>query len=332
MTVITHLTFLIHPYCYARSLGPPDSWDPGVWQGYHAREVQVAARWYEALQQAPEHEAVVYHPCFDSAEARALVAAAQRHLGDRFLIVEGRPELYSPRALAALAPEIEAAFRVRGKYAWSVHDLRIAAFSWHYARDLRAGFAGRGITWDAADLQLRAMGESFEGCATTWTTMLPAYLGCPGRVRLDYELAVPDTEMLLHCEYAGRVELERDVALYLFSGPGGQPLVHYKRERITLDDPSLRARIAVDPREVEVLSSDGRVLLSPGADLSDALPPGLARRGDGFIDLLVTTGRGRGEGGPGYYPREAPLFLRGPVGVDLHALARDASIEPESAS
>ena len=79
-------------------------------------------------------------------------------------------------------------------------DLRIAAFSWHYARDLRQGFASRGISWDAGTVQLRSMGESFEGCATTWSTMLPAYLGSPSRVRIDYELTVPDTAWTIAIE------------------------------------------------------------------------------------------------------------------------------------
>ena len=127
MHAISHLTFLIHPYCYAASLGPPPSWDPKVWQRYHDRELEVARRWYEALSRATECEAVVYHPCFDSSEARELAATAERQLGDRLLVLEGRPELYTSEAMAALAPEIERAFRIRGKHAWSVHDLRIAA-------------------------------------------------------------------------------------------------------------------------------------------------------------------------------------------------------------
>ena len=46
--------------------------------GCDARELQVATRWYDALRQAPDHEAVVYHPCFDSPEARSLIAAGAR--------------------------------------------------------------------------------------------------------------------------------------------------------------------------------------------------------------------------------------------------------------
>ncbi|MFH1568577.1 MAG: hypothetical protein ABIL09_11325 [Gemmatimonadota bacterium] len=328
MTEIARLTFLIHPFCYAASLGNPTSMPIERWQAYHARELTVAARWRRELEGAAEDEAVVFHPCYPSAEADGLVAMGRQCLGDRFLVLPGRGDLYTSAAMAALAPEVGAAFAARGKYAWSVHDLRIAAFSWHYARDLRAGFAARGLALDPGRLRFRAMGESFEGCATTWTTMVPHYLGSRARVEIDFDCTVPDTGMLLACRHLGRVALDGDTALYLFTDPAGRHLAHFKRERVALDEPSLRARLAAEPDGICVLDSLGRVLLSPGCDLPAAVPADLARRGDGYLDVMVSTGRGRGAGGPGFWPREAPLFLRAEPGAGLHVAAQSAGIAP----
>ena len=137
---IERITFLVHPYCYAESLAESTSMPRALWYPYHKHESIVAKRWYEAIEQMDERDVVVYHPCYQSAEEKALAECGCQRLGDRFLRVAGReigsPQGFTSETLAALAPEIGEAFRVRGKYNWDAHDLRIAVFSHNYAKDI----------------------------------------------------------------------------------------------------------------------------------------------------------------------------------------------------
>lgn len=145
---ITRLTFLIHPCCYAASLPRPASMKESAWRAYHRHEQPVLARWYALLEGMGEDEMVVYHPCYQSAEEQALAARGRELLGERFLTLSGRDITTAagaaPETLAALAPGIQAAFLARGKYAWAVHDLRIAVFSYNYAQDILRLAAERG--------------------------------------------------------------------------------------------------------------------------------------------------------------------------------------------
>ncbi|MFA6107153.1 MAG: hypothetical protein WDA75_00160 [Candidatus Latescibacterota bacterium] len=283
------------------------------WERYHAHELTVLPRWYAGLAAMDESDLVVYHPCYQSAEEKALAEHGRRHLGSRFLTLSGRevghPDGIPAPTMAALAPEITAAFRVRGKYTWSVHDLRIAVFSRHYAQDLLALLAERGISVDMGRLALQAWGESFEGCVTTWSTMVPPYLGCPSRVEIPYEMTVPDTLLLLSCEYQGRTALDHDTALYLYQDAAGRSIAHYKRERVALADSSFYAELDLPPDSVAVLDGHGRELLPAGGELIPTVPPSLVHRLPAGLQVMVASGRGRGGEGPHFYPREAALFI-----------------------
>ena len=335
MSQFERLIFLVHPCCYAASLPRPPHWKEKVWQAYHQHELPVLRRWYEMLDRMDEKEVVVYHPCYQSAEERALAEHGRRRLGDRFLTLGGReilsPDGFAPEVLAALAPEIQEAFRVRGKYTWSVHDLRIAVFSYNYAQDLLKLLALRELHFQPEQLSLRAVGESFEGCATTWSTMVPVYLGVPGPVEIHYELTVPDTYFLLQSRYVKRLALAHHTALYLFVDPQGRPMALYKRERVALADPSFYARLPLQASQLEVRTMQGRSLLTPRGHLPASVPPSLVRHGEGSVDLMVASGRGRGGEGPPYYPREAPLFIaaRDLAPGKFFAMAERAQIVPE---
>lgn len=335
MNPISRLTFLVHPCCYAASLPRPGGMKESAWRAYHRHEQPVLARWYGMLEGMGEDEMVVYHPCYQSAEEQALAGRGRALLGERFLTLGGRdiatPAGATPETLAALAPEIQAAFQRRGKYAWAVHDVRIAVFSYNYARDLLGLAAERGLAWDPERLALRAVGESFEGCATTWTTMVPAYLGVRGRVEIPYEMTVPDTRFLLRCQYLRRVELAHHTALYLFVDARRGPVALYKRERVELADQSFYAQLPLEAGEVELRTSQGRSLLSQRGRLSEAVPPSLVRQGREGVEVMVSSGRGRGGEGPPFYPREAPIFVAAPrMGVEeFGALCEQASIVPE---
>lgn len=335
MHPITRLTFLVHPCCYAVSLPRPATMEEGVWRAYHRHEQPVLARWYALLEGMGEDDLVVYHPCYQSAEERALAARGRELLGERFFTLGGRDVATAagatPETLAALAPDIQAAFQGRGKYAWAVHDLRIAVFSYNYARDILKLAAERGLSWDPVHLALRAVGESFEGCATTWSTMVPAYLGVPGRVEIPYELTVPDTRFLLRCQYLHRVELAHHTALYLYVDARRRPVALYKRERVELADQSYYARLPLAVGEVALRTGTGRNLLSARGKLSEAVPPSLVRQGGEGLEVMVSSGRGRGGEGPPFYPREAPLFIAARrMGVEeFGALAEQAQIVPE---
>jgi len=335
MADIERITFLVHPFCYAESLGKPAPMPEEIWRAYHEHEKKVAPRWYAAIAQMDEADMVVYHPCYQSVEEKALADYVARHLGDRFMRVRGREighqRGFTPEVLAALAAEIDAAFQKRGKYAWPAHDLRIAVFSHNYARDILALCAERNIRFDPDRVGLKATGESFEGCATTWTTMVPTYLNVPSRVEIPYELTVPDTFFLLPCRFVRRVAMPHHVALYLFIDLEGLPVAHYKRERVTLADPSFYARWREDTAELLVLNSYGDTLLPAGGALAPTVPPSLVRRNADSTDIMVASGRGRGGEGPPYYPREAPLFVSS-QNVDpdaFFAMAERAEIVPE---
>jgi hypothetical protein len=336
MAEIQRLTFLVHPCCYAASLRGQVAMPKERWEAYHAHEQPVLKRWYEGLDRLDDHDLVVYHPCYQSTEEKELAEHGRQRVCERFLTVSGReilsPDGFTPQVLAALALDIRDAFRVRGKYAWSVHDLRIAVFSYNYAQDILALLAQRGIPFAPERVALRAWGESFEGCATTWSTMLPGYLGAPSRVEIPYEMTVPDTFFLLSSQYLGRLPLEHGTALYLFADARGRPLALYKRERVELPDPSFYARLDLPAESLIVLDAHGRELLPAGGDLLDTVPPSLVRRHPEGLEVMVCSGRGRGGEGPPFVPREAPLFIAG-QGVDLQVFcqsAEQARIVPES--
>ncbi len=313
MCEIKRITFLVHPYCYAESLGKSTPMPKSLWNAYHEHEIPVAKRWHEAIDQAVERDVIVYHPCYQSIEEKSLAEYGRQRLGDRFLRLAGRqighPQGFTPETLAALAPEIGEAFQVRDKHVWYAHDLRIAVFSYNYAQDILATFEERGIRFERDSVTLRAMGESFEGCATTWTTMVPVYLGVPAPVEIPYEMTVPDTFFLLRCRYIKRIPMPYDTALYLFTDPEDRPLALYKRERVRLADPSYYSRLPIDADKVFVLNREGETLLPSGGKLSPMVPPSLVCRTGDSIEVMVSSGRGRGGEGPPFYPREAPLFI-----------------------
>ena len=72
MTTARRLTFLVHPCCYAASLGVPASMPRERWERYHAHELTVLPRWYAGLAAMDESDLVVYHLCYQSAEEKAL--------------------------------------------------------------------------------------------------------------------------------------------------------------------------------------------------------------------------------------------------------------------
>lgn len=129
---VERITFLVHPYCYAESLLSVVKMPHDQWLARHRLENVAAERWYEATDRMGDRDAMVYHPCYQSEEEKALAEHGRKRLGIRFLKLGGRdiskPEGATPETLSALAPDISEAFRVRGKYEWPAHDLRIAVF------------------------------------------------------------------------------------------------------------------------------------------------------------------------------------------------------------
>jgi hypothetical protein len=139
--------------------------------------------------------------------------------------------------------------------------------------------------------------------------MIPPYLGVPSRVEIPYEMTVPDTFFLLECRYVKRIPMPHDTALYLFISDQGQPIAHYKRERVRLADATRYARLEIDAERLSVLNARGEMLLPSGGKLTSTVPPSLVRPHSHGVDIMVASGRGRGGEGPPYYPREAPLFI-----------------------
>jgi len=298
---IDRITFLAHPCCYAASLEQVVNMPHERWIAYHEHEVVVEQRWYETIARVGEREAMAYQPCYQSAEEKALAEHGRKHLGDRFLTLAGRdistPEGATPETLAALAPDISEAFRVRGKIGWPAHDLRVAVFSYNYARDLLAAFAQRGLRFDPDRVVLQAFGESFEGCAHTWTTMLPPYLGVAARVEIPYEMTVPDSEVLLHSRYLRRVPLAHDCALYLFLDADDRPFAYYHRERIRLADPTFYARLPLETSAIVIKGQSGETLYPSDGRCGTTVAPDVVRATEHGVETAVKA-RNRGIGSP----------------------------------
>ena len=290
---VGRLTFLVHPYCYAASLKRVAKMPAQKWQKYHEHETSVAQRWHDMLDVAAQNDVVVYHPCYRSKEELALEEHGRTSLGDRFITLAGRdiqtPEGATTETLGALAADICEAFRVRGKYGWPVHDLRVAVFSYNYAQDLTRILSERGYVLDSERTTLRAVGESFEGCAHTWTTMIPGYLGVKARVEMPYETTVPDSEILLASRYLRRMPLDHETAAYEFTGTDGA-FLYFHRERIRLADPTHYVRLAIDPKHLNVQSVNGESLFPE--DRHAGLSAAARRR-------CMASGRGRRRGDRG---------------------------------
>lgn len=326
------ITFLVHPYCYAESHRQAYAESFPHWEDYHTHELAVARRWYQTLDAMGEHDVVIYHPCYRSQEEKALAAHGEARLGKRFITLAMRQKLYTAETLSALAPDIDEAFRVRGKYPWYAHDLRVAAFSHSYAEDILSAFRERGISFEPSGISLSCMGESWEGCANNWTTMVPPYLGVPGRVKMPYELAVPDTHFLLACRHEKRIEMPFDTALHLFTDPAGLPIALYVRERVRLADPSYYASLALPHERISARIRDGSLVYSFGAKRSEKIPASLIRKSaEERTEIMVASGRWRGGDAPPYAGRESHLF----VSADsmepsaFFSIAEHAQIAPE---
>jgi hypothetical protein len=296
---VERITFLVHPYCYAKSLRKVVTMPHDQWLARHRLEKVVAKRWYEAIDRMGDADAIVYHPCYQSDEEKALAEHGRKRLGDRFLELAGRdiskPEGATPETLSALAPDIGEAFRVRGKYEWPAHDLRIAVFSYNYAHDIIAAFAERGLHFDPERVRLQAFGESFEGCAHTWTSMVPPYLGVASRVRMPFEMSVPDADCLVNSRYLRRIELPYDVAVYLFLDSDDVPFAYYHRERIRLADPTFYARLPLDASTVVVRNCRGDMLYPGEGQLGLTAPADTVRSTADGLEIAVKA-RNRGTG------------------------------------
>ncbi|MFH1009303.1 MAG: hypothetical protein V1800_17650 [Candidatus Latescibacterota bacterium] len=328
---IKRITFLVHPYAYAKSLWKPSATPPPHWEDYHTHELAVARRWVSTLDAMGDGDAVIYHPCYQSEEEKALAAYGEAKLARRFITLGMRPEIYTPEILSALAKDIAEAFRVRGKYSWYAHDLRVAAFSYSYAQDILSAFRERGISFDPSATSLRCMGESFEGCANNWSTMVPVYLGIPSRMEMPYELSVPDTHFLLPCRFEKRVEMPFDTALYLFVDPSGNPMALYVRERVCLADPSYYASLSIEYERIRIRIRNGSLVFSEGQKHPSTIPPSFVRKGSGGnAEVMVASGRWRGGEGPGFPGRESHLFVA-PDELDpetFFSIAQSAEIVP----
>lgn len=327
----------MHPYAYAESLRSKYVQLYPKWEEYHNYELEVAKRWYESIASMNQDDVIVYHPCYESDEEKALAEYGRKKLEDRFLRLSGRqiqtPEGATPETMAALAPDISEAFQVRGKYVWYAHDLRIAVFSYNYAQDILRIFKERGIHFNPESVALRTMGESFEGCANNWTTMLPDYLGIKGRVEMPFELSVPDTLMLLGCRCIKRKELPYETALYLFIDKEGKPVILFVRERVRLADKSYYASLSLEYESISISIRDGSIVFSNGEKIADMPPPSFIRRGSGGNpEIMVASGRWRGGERAWFTGRESHLFIT-TNSLDTEAfftIAEKAIIMPEN--
>jgi hypothetical protein len=67
--------------------------------------------------------------------------------------------------------------------------------------------------------------------------------------------------------------------------------------------------LPIDGGKISVHTRGGEVIIKPGGKLSPLVPPSLVRHTAEGIEVMVSSGRGRGGEGPPFYPRETPLFI-----------------------
>ena len=66
MADLQRLTFLVHPFCYAPSRDRADGFTADLWDGYQARETEVARVWNALIDDLSDADGLLFHPYFSS--------------------------------------------------------------------------------------------------------------------------------------------------------------------------------------------------------------------------------------------------------------------------
>lgn len=284
---ISKIYFMYHPVCWAilaDEAQPPARMNPEqklAWLYAFEREKQVNKLQKQFMDRMKPDEALVMFPI-----SRAPVMVdLERHgtsvLGRRCIIsrlaawdvpeawyklpnkiqqfldtpdLEGKEQFLKnvpPEIQKELENEIRDACKTIG-YNWSVSAFDVMYYQRMAAEEILKEFKYRGLVFDPKTVKCEAFGEGFEECAMTWRTMLPPYMGINGPAHNIYDLSVTGTKLLFGSKFKERIELEKDIALYLWEGADGRPIGMFARGICRLKDPQYFTEIAWKGAEPDV--------------------------------------------------------------------------------
>lgn len=182
----------------------------------------------------------------------------QKFLDDPNL--EGKAEFLKPvppEIQKELETEIREACKTLG-YNWSASCFKVIYYQRMVAEDLKNEFKDRGLYYDPKTVQCEAFGEGFEECATTWKSMLIHYMGIQHPAQNIYDLSVTGTKLLFGSKFKERVQLDKDICLYLWEGADGRPIGLYARSWCRLKDPQYYAEVAWKGEPLEVYMTNSK--------------------------------------------------------------------------
>lgn len=250
MREVSKIYFLFHPVCWACAVA--EGRLPSGWQKYLETEKRVRQRQDELIASMKADELLILFPIYSTMEPmRRLEQYAQQTLGERLIVIQteapgpggsGWMDCLPDEIQREVAQEIIEACMESG-YDWSARALKVAYTQRAYALEIRRRLQERGLAFDPETVQCEAFGESFEGCAMTWKSMLTHYLGLAKPIENNFELSVADAPGLFGARFRERLALGGDVRLFLWEGADGRPIGLYARASAQLRDRQLLAHI-----------------------------------------------------------------------------------------
>lgn len=278
---ISKLNWLIHPVCWSMGMrgdqppALPAGYDPQDYLDTWEWEKRVIERQKRYISNMGPDEVLLIHPIGSGPAMKGLIDHASKELGDRSIVmtrsnpnppeaigkleqplkhfledesIEGREEFLAkvPEDIQAeLAEEIRQACQTLG-YDWNYAALEVIYNCRLYAMDIKAEFKKRGLWFDPDTVELEAFGEGFEECAMTWKSMVPHYLGIDRGAESNFDLSVGGLRFLQDATWADRIDLGRNVRLFLWRASDGRVIGFYTQNQMTLTDPQLFAHVSLD--------------------------------------------------------------------------------------
>jgi hypothetical protein len=293
--LVEKIYFMIHPLLYE-----PLAADPAraqKVQKYIDYEKQVSKRWYDAIANMRQNEALVVGAPGCPQKLQDFI---EEHLGTRGLIIRdnliSQPDLWnelSPEARQGLGHDLLAMYWKHG-FEWTSDPLGQPVIARGWAERVKLAFRERGLTFNPATVQAESWGESFEGCVANYGRYLGSYLGLVRPVEDNFEMTVPDAPFLLTARFLERVPLERNVRLYLWEGQDGRLIALFLKLQSTIGEPSLYARVPVGNKRLEVRSRMNRPMwpkAEGSAQLKEGTPPWEVRRQQKASAITEADGR-----------------------------------------
>ena len=347
---ISKLNWLIHPVCW--SMGMQGDQPPALPAGYDPQDYLDTWEWEKKVNEQQKRfisnmgddEVLLIHPIGGGPAMKGLIDHAAKELGDRSIVmtrnsvnppealgkleqpikhfledddIEGKAEFLAQvpeKIQAELAREIRKACKTLG-YDWDSAVLEVIYSSRLFAMDIEAELEKRGLYFDPDTVELEAFGEGFEECAMTWKAMVPHYLGIDRGVENNFGLSVGGLRFLSDATWVDRVDLGRNVRLFLWRSADDRAIGFFVQNQMTLADPQLFAHVPLNGPLFEMWTQiKYGTKLFPTAEKQFDIVDGCLR-----IPILNTIRRDSGDGA--YYVIADDIDVEG-----LRRLLTDARI------